>query len=611
MTGSEVVWAGAAKELLAKAAPSLLSKVAQKIGRNIDQIKVQFSKTFQAHIAESLSRSRQVKTILSKDKAVSLEEIYVPLTLSCNGEPFSDEVVNPTDRRGKRVVISGTGGSGKTFLMKHMLNLSEGNSQGFIPLFFELRTIEFDEKVNLHTSLYKDMKLSGAEESFQLFEIGLQEGLFALYLDGFDEIKPELQSDALKKIDIFSRSFPECSIIISTRPKTGAEDLVDFDTYHMSPLDKIQALAVVQKTAFDKVTKDKFYKALDEFLYDRHKTMMSIPILVAMMLLTFRSYSDIPDRMTVFYAQAYNTLYAIHDSEHKLQFKREYRSKLAPDIFRKVIEAFCFLSLKNHDIEFTHNSFMDYIGKAIRLTNVDCDIESYSRDLLQNVCIVQPDGISFVFVHRSFQEYFAACFALNYSGESQFEIMDQISDNLGNSASIMMDEIDNAKFRRIWLVKKLDNAIKSLEEISHLPISERIGYYAESIVISQGKVVSIFFGGGYNSVVEQLESVSVFFEDVEVSSIFINRPWFSQEAEEMLAELVKKEPAVFSLEAPHANSVSPRYKVNFLFDAESWLSKTQIEDALDDHLSRLISARQQVRDFVDAQDHLETELLKI
>lgn len=59
----------AAKKALERAMPSI-DKIGGRLSTSIDRFRVQFTKTFEKHIAKSLQKSRYVKTIVSKDKPI-------------------------------------------------------------------------------------------------------------------------------------------------------------------------------------------------------------------------------------------------------------------------------------------------------------------------------------------------------------------------------------------------------------------------------------------------------------------------------------------------------------------------------------------------------------
>lgn len=477
MTIGEAAATAAAVSLISKATPAIAEKIANITGQKIVEFRAKFFKNFERHLSNSLQKSRYVKTVVSKDKPVLLEKIYVPLTLTSDGDTFEDRTVDPTRRQGARFIISGTGGAGKTILMKHLLNVACDNTNFVIPLFFELRSLKLDIFSSLEEALHFELIRDGGEESRALFDACLAEGALAVFLDGFDEIHPDRVEGTLREVEQFSRKFTKASIILSTRPSTGLQELTDFDVYHVNPLSKTQAIAVVDKTKFDEASKSKFLDALAGGMYEKHQTMMSIPILVVMMLLTFRSYGDIPDRMTVFYGQAFDTLASIHDNEGKNQFKRVYRSGLAPDQFKQVLESFCYRSLAQHEIEFTQDSLENYFRESLKYEKYDPSPAAFQADLVQNVCILQPDGISFVFVHRSFQEYFAARFALRYSGSRQFDVIDRVVQGRGGGVPKMLDEMNRPKFYREWLLPMLARQLEQMDEIIKLATRETCSDY--------------------------------------------------------------------------------------------------------------------------------------
>ena len=498
----------AATSVINRAVPALMKKLETKFQQKAVEFQARFLKNFQGHLVKGLTRATNVKTIVSKDKPVKLESIYVPLTVSNDEfQNLPDSTLDPTLSNGRRIVISGTGGAGKTILMKHLLNVASNNQNSIIPLFFELRSVTLGTFDRLESSLYFELLREGAEESEDLFIACLEIGALAIFLDGFDEIHPDQMADTLRAIEIFGRKFPDVSIIASTRPGTGLNELTDFEIYHVDPLNKNQAVDVVKKTKFDKESKSNFVSALENGLYEKHQTMMSIPILVVMMLLTFRSYGDIPDRMTVFYGQAFDTLFSIHDNENKTQYKRIYQSGLAPDQFKQVLESLCFRSLAKHELEFTQDTLERYISQSIQYENVASSTNSFQQDLVKNVCILQPDGITFVFVHRSFQEYFAARFALRYSGSKQLEVMNRVILNRGGGVARMLDEMNRPKFFREWLLPTLLRFRAEFEDLLDQPDWIQMHAFFSQIEFFKGKFHSATAGPRYH-----------FFSDMEVAN---------------------------------------------------------------------------------------------
>lgn len=528
----------AAKAVIERASPKLLSAIGARVSKTVARARVQFTKTFQTHLQNSFERSERIKTVISRDKPVLLENIYVPLTLESNGTSgISDLAADPSRIAGARHILSGTGGAGKTVLMKHLLNLSKSNSLHLVPLFIELRNVRFDEGKCLEDCIFAQLESDGGEESRKLFQAGLDEGIFVIYLDGFDEIHPEEASTALNFIKRFGERYRSTSLLITTRPKTGVSTLRTFTVFHVEPLNKSAVISLIEKTEFDEITKNKFLNQLNSGLFEKHQTLMSLPILVAMMLLAFRTYADIPDRMTVFYSQAFETLYSIHDSDNKELFKRKHHAGLAPDVFRSVLQTFCYLSLSNHDIEFTESTLNNYISRALSVSQVSVSMEKYRNDLIHNVCVLQPDGLSYVFVHRSFQEYFAALFALNYSGEKKYDVIDKIASTSDSSVAKMMLEIDPIKTQRYWLLPRLQKFKSYVKSLKRRKIENQMGAFFNTVWIDQSEGLSYGLGSEGSQNFSAMELLSACTGAQINFSIIVNGLKFPPERE--IRKLVK------------------------------------------------------------------------
>lgn len=134
-----------------------------------------------------------------------------------------------------------------------------------------------------------------------------------------------------------------------------------------------------------------------------------------MMLLTFDQFADIPEKVYLFYEQAFDTLFAKHDAT-KEAYKRKTYTGLSIDIFKKTLAYFCLASYYDQKHQFTDSEVREYINKSIKMMNYDIKTEDFLKDLRESVCILQKDGLYWIFTHRSFQEYFSAYCLGNYPG---------------------------------------------------------------------------------------------------------------------------------------------------------------------------------------------------
>ena len=151
-------------------------------------------------------------------------------------------------------------------------------------------------------------------------------------------------------------------------------------------------------------------------MYNKHKSFASNPLLLNIMLLTYDNYAEIPEKLHLFYANAFETLYSKHDAT-KGGYKRELKSKLSYDSFKKVFSYFCFITYLQGKIELTYDELLEYF-KRCNISNITFDVENYVYDIVNSICLVHKDGETYKFTHRSFQEYFTAIFLKELSDEN-------------------------------------------------------------------------------------------------------------------------------------------------------------------------------------------------
>ena len=132
-----------------------------------------------------------------------------------------------------------------------------------------------------------------------------------------------------------------------------------------------------------------------------------------MMMMTFRENMNIPKRMSNFYDQAFNTLYQWHDAT-----KAYNRAKfLDIDEFQRSFALFCMISYHQQKYEFTRSEIIDFINKSNKICAISVNAEDALADYEEAVNLIRQDGLVYVFIHRSFQEYFCAIalgFRLNH-----------------------------------------------------------------------------------------------------------------------------------------------------------------------------------------------------
>lgn len=627
---SEATALAAAGQVLKQASPKMLEKVAAASSSALDAVRARYTKTFQSHLQRTLTRVYSVKTVVSKDQPVDLLSIYVNLRLSSDRESILDSDILDRLQSKSRLFLYGTGGAGKTMMMKYLLLQTINNPSGLIPIFVEFRNLEVTSSTSLEESIFRQIETEGAKESLSLFVAGLNAGIFIVFLDGLDEVNRDEREHIIKGINVFVSKYPNVSIVVSSRPGFSPQSLETFSAYEVQGLSLGQAVEVVRKTPADDELKQEFIKRLESGLYERHKTFLQIPLLTVMMLLTFSSYADIPDRMSVFYEQAFETLYALHDTTSKGPFKRQHYAGLSPDIFRRLFEAFCYITLSKDKLSFLYSELISFIENAARVSQIQTEPSKVQKDLEESVCLVQQDGIRYVFVHRSFQEYFAAKFALRYGGANQFEIITNcIGREWQNNTVVLMNEIDEIKFREKWILPALKELEGLLRRGKRKHVDARVGEIVGGFHLERLEHTAPFapkpagFFYGNNRLARELSMpLSRVTEVGSIYSIFRKMQLFPSGETELKAFIGEfaNPPAdlieVLQLceeeltEEDEDGSPVGYASVHAKPENREWFKKVGISDLIDEYLREVTKERKRVEKLVEEQRKLELEILQ-
>ena len=371
-----------------------------------------------------------VKTILFEE-TINFQDFYVSNGIHRaffrqsdmrGGKPPKMKDDNPTIESaielGTRIIIQGTGGMGKSMLMRHyMLNGIEQYSEtGRIPVYIRLKEYN-SSNYEIGDFIFDSIKAYYHTADRDRVNSDIANANMILLLDGLDEVNSSYRGQFETKLNRFLAVNDRVQVILSTRQFSKDTYVNDFKIFRLMPFTKEKALQLVDKLPFrpyDPSKKAAFRKALDTRLYNERNVFATNPLLLTFMLMTYERFGGEETAMHTFYAEVYELLSTRHDST-KEGYDRAFKAGLRPDRLRDIFAAFCEITYENEELDFSYTEIVERFREIINLLSYpECNTNPADivEDITSGVCMLYRDGDRYYFHHRSFQEYFCAlCFS--------------------------------------------------------------------------------------------------------------------------------------------------------------------------------------------------------
>lgn len=382
---------------------------------------------FSNYLQNAHEKYCSIKTLLYSDHPRKFYDFYVCNTVyqkinlsskTYKQKTIYDATASSLSDCSNFVILSGTGGLGKSMMMRHLLlgAIENYKENGRIPFFIPLK--DFDESFNgLLEYVYKKFDTLGGGIELEEFEELLCNGNCLLLFDGLDEISSSCRKQFERNLETFADKYSENMYVISSRPFGPFGNYVSFNRFtvlHLQPFSKDQALELIDKLDFrsdEPAIKANFRKELKKSLYNSHREFTQNPLLLTIMLMTYELFAEVPSKMHVFYHEAYLALSQKHDAS-KGAFKRALKTGLTADKFSDYFAEFCARTYRNEKFELTEIEFEKYFENLTerKKDNLLTDASDFIYDLTSNMCLMYYESGKYHFTHRSFQEYFCALY---------------------------------------------------------------------------------------------------------------------------------------------------------------------------------------------------------
>ena len=410
---------------------SLFENLVKEFGEEVKQV---INNSILEYQVEEYIRNFSTKTLLHRVQPKNLKDFYQPLFITPCGnshkpigfKDYSNRIstssISELFDNKKFITIIGNAGSGKSTIVKYLF-LNAIDSKFKIPIKVELRYLNDFNGTVIEFIKDRIFKLSKLATHERIIEKLMSSGDFVFFLDGYDEINSTKKEKITKEIDDLVKLYNKNNYLLTSRPYTEIDLLPLFHNFEVCELsdDDINSFIKKQIPSEEEELCDKIIEAVNSQENVSYKSFLSNPLLLSMFILTFQSYSSIPQKRSEFYSQVFDALYSVHDSMSKLAFVREKQSGLSKEQIVEILKLFSFLSYFDEQFIFS-GIYLEEKFKFIKekKKNINFDNEKLINDLQVAIGILNKEGTDFTFPHRSLQEYFAAIyiFSLNDSNKN-------------------------------------------------------------------------------------------------------------------------------------------------------------------------------------------------
>jgi hypothetical protein len=419
------------------------------------------------YLVRQYDKTSSVKSLVHVGSASNIEDLYVPCSFNHGGHTLSEETFMRTLADPPRKLVIGSGGTGKSFFLRHTFIRQFKSGAYGIPIFVELRDLNESNSVSLFDRIISDVAEYDKYFMTDQLSLGLERGLFTLLFDGLDEVEPRILRAVKSNIVDLSRKYPRARIILTSRPIDGPEYWSDFRTYEMAPLDYVSSRQVVERSGIASIAIKKFLDVLSQEFFERHKSFLEIPLLAIVMALMFREQREITSSITLFYEDAYSALISRHDATK--DYKRLFNCGLERSSFRAILNDLCARTYVRFKYSFTESKLAEYISESAAACNKSISPEDFVFDLITSASMIIRDGFHLRYSHRSFQEYFCACFVCGLNEDNSKKFLSHIGLRPdGTDVLKFVREINTDLYEVGWLLPSLAAVRQSLVTIQDL-----------------------------------------------------------------------------------------------------------------------------------------------
>ncbi|MDF2446939.1 MAG: hypothetical protein K0S46_2175 [Moraxellaceae bacterium] len=459
-------------------------------------------KAFKSKYIDYCDKVLHIKTLASQERAVFVDDIYVPISLLKAGHKISFDITEKTTLdEGRSLLIKGLAGQGKSTILRKLLANNLRHYER-LPIFYELKNYRGGSIEAAISDFLIAMGISIDEESVGKL---LDDSNVKVYLDAFDETPPEYRPELLNEIKKLANKY-SCNLICTTRPDTEIDSLTEFNTYAVCPLTEEQIFGIIKATSVDDEKSKELCSALKRsHLHSGNESILKSPILVVLYCISYNLGEEIPSTLSQFYSNIFETVFHRHDNiKGKVNRTRHWNDNRR--IYRELFNCLCFISQRSGSGSFSHEKLSEFIAVALQYVGEDKKLsDKVSREIVSITNLIIEDGFNeYRYVHKSIQEFFSAAFICSLEHGKKVEFYgkckgDYRFHSIFRNTLFFLNELDYYDYAKYLLVPSISELLlldgRKIEDSTSLSdfLIER--FLTETFVRCEKSIISGKRGG--------------------------------------------------------------------------------------------------------------------
>jgi len=430
-------------------------------------------KKFRQGYIEYCNKILHIKTIASQERALFVDDIYVPISIVKAGHsvPFDISDNTALDIE-KALLIKGFAGQGKSTILRKLLS-NNAKLYERLPIFYELKNYRGG---NIESAVSNSLKSMGIIIGQSEIEILLSDSNVKVYLDAFDEVDPEYRHELLDEIRKLINLY-KCHVICTTRPDTEIDSLTDIDTYTVCPLNERQIFGIIRTTSTDDEKANELCSALGRSpLHTGSESILKSPILVVLFCISYNLGEEIPNTLSQFYSNIFDTVFYRHDNlKGKVNRVRHWNDNRR--IYRELFNCLCFITQRSGHSSFSKEEFNSFVSSSLEYVDEEKKVANIISDEIASITnLIIEDGFNeFRYIHKSIQEFFSASFICSFNHDKKIKFYKKCAKehnfySIFNNTLFFLNELDYYDYCDYFLVP----SVSDLLSLSREPITDSL-----------------------------------------------------------------------------------------------------------------------------------------